>query len=516
MRRWTWAAAAGAAVAAVVAVLMPRAMVGVFYDDGVYLALAKSLAEGHGYRLLYLPGAPAAVHYPPLYPALLAALWKIWPAFPDNVMLFRAANALALGLFAGGFAAYLSWRRALPSAAAATVSVIGATAVPLLAVATVLFAEPVFLVFALGSWFLADAAAVETRRSLALAVAAGIVAGLAALTRSIGVAIAAGVVVSLLVRKRRREALAAAVPAVLLLAPWMVWTAAHRGAVEQVLVANYGTYGDLLRQAGWGLLSLEALWGVLRPLGNLALSTVKPAWHAAVGLPALAVLVAGCVVLARRAPALGWSLAFYALVVLVWPYAPDRFVWVVLPVLAVAMVLGAMSAWRAAAERQGRRRPLLRGLVIACVLPVVAGFGAYQANGFVKGWATSTQRAISARFERVIPWVLSATRDDAVLAGEDEALLWLYTGRKAVPSFLWYVRGRESRVFGVDSVKAFYDRSGVTHVLVTGPASEAAPTVDEMLARYPGYLRTVWIWRGPMMALAVERGVPAEEPAPGR
>jgi len=45
---------------------MRRAMVGVFYDDGFYLSLARSLAEGHGYRLLYLPGAPEAVHHPPL------------------------------------------------------------------------------------------------------------------------------------------------------------------------------------------------------------------------------------------------------------------------------------------------------------------------------------------------------------------------------------------------------------------------------------------------------------------
>ena len=88
MRRWGWAAGAGLVAAAVAAALMPRALVGVFYDDGIYVALARSLAEGHGYHLLYLPGAPAAVHYPPLYPAFLALLWRVWPSFPDNVVLF--------------------------------------------------------------------------------------------------------------------------------------------------------------------------------------------------------------------------------------------------------------------------------------------------------------------------------------------------------------------------------------------------------------------------------------------
>jgi len=186
---------AGLAVAAVAAALMPRAMVGVFYDDGIYLALARSLAEGHGYRLLYLPGAPEAVHYPPLYPVFLAVLWKIWPSFPDDVALFRAANAVALGLFAGVFAAYLRRRRALSAGVAAAAALLLATAVPLLAVTTVLFAEPLFLALAAGAWWLADAAGdARGRRALGLAAAAGAVAGLAALTRSIGVSVVAGTV----------------------------------------------------------------------------------------------------------------------------------------------------------------------------------------------------------------------------------------------------------------------------------------------------------------------------------
>lgn len=492
---------------------MPGALVGVFYDDGIYLALAKSLAEGHGYRLLYLPGAPAAVHYPPLYPAFLAALWRLWPSFPQNVVLFRAANALALGLFAGGLAAYLAGRRVLPAGAAALASALGATAIPLLAVTTALFSEPLFLVLSLGAWALADAAgsAAARRRAVALAASAGAVAGLAALTRSVGVAVVAGVAVSLALRRRPREAVAAAVPAVLLLAPWAAWTGAHHAGVEPVLAASYGTYGDLIRQAGWGWLSADSLWDALRPLGYVALFGVRLEWRPFAAIPASLVLLTGCVVLARRTPALGWSLVCYAAVVLAWPYAPDRFVWAVVPLLAVATVLGAVSIWRAA-ERPDRRRWLLRGLLLAGILPVAAGFGGYQVVGLSNGWATSTQKAISATFEQILPWVRSTTRDSSVLAAEDEALLWLYTGRRAVPSYLWHLEGRQARSFGVDTVRAFFDRSGVTHVVITGPRSEAAPVIDEMLARYPGFLRVVMVWPGPMMALAVDRSAPRSDP----
>ena len=81
----------------------------------------------------------------------------------QNVVLFRAANAAFLGLFAAGFAAHLARRRALSPALSALVVAIGCTAVPLLSVVTVLFAEPLFLVLALGAWWLADAAAGAAR-----------------------------------------------------------------------------------------------------------------------------------------------------------------------------------------------------------------------------------------------------------------------------------------------------------------------------------------------------------------
>src|SRR5947207_1431698 len=67
----------------------PGGLVGGFYDDGIYVSLAKALAEGHGYRNIHLPGAMVSVHYPPLYPVLLAILFRLWPSFPENVVLFQ-------------------------------------------------------------------------------------------------------------------------------------------------------------------------------------------------------------------------------------------------------------------------------------------------------------------------------------------------------------------------------------------------------------------------------------------
>ncbi len=67
---WTWRA-------------MPQ--LGFYHDDSLYWAGAKSLATGHGYRILCLPGQPFQTKYPPLFPGLLSLVWRWNPAFPANV-----------------------------------------------------------------------------------------------------------------------------------------------------------------------------------------------------------------------------------------------------------------------------------------------------------------------------------------------------------------------------------------------------------------------------------------------
>src|SRR5688572_12685659 len=63
---------------------------GSFHDDAIYVSTAKALAEGRGYDLINLPGAPPQTKYPILYPLLLALVWKVWPQFPGNLWALQA------------------------------------------------------------------------------------------------------------------------------------------------------------------------------------------------------------------------------------------------------------------------------------------------------------------------------------------------------------------------------------------------------------------------------------------
>ena len=56
---------------------------------------------------------------------------------------------------------------------------------------------------------------------------------------------------SLVLARRPRAGLIAAGTAALCLAPWLLWAASHRAGVDPALVAGYGTYTYLVRQAGW-------------------------------------------------------------------------------------------------------------------------------------------------------------------------------------------------------------------------------------------------------------------------
>ncbi|MGH7545941.1 MAG: hypothetical protein ACREKI_07155, partial [Gemmatimonadota bacterium] len=153
-RRW---ALPGACVVAAAVTLLVQvwaatdAPVGVFYDDGLYVLLARALAEGEGYRYLNLPGAPAAVHYPPAYPFVLSWLWRWGPAFPAVVPWMKALNAVCMAGAAGSITLYLARRLDLPPVWAAAVPAATLAAVPVLAVSTVLFSEPLFLVWAVAA-----------------------------------------------------------------------------------------------------------------------------------------------------------------------------------------------------------------------------------------------------------------------------------------------------------------------------------------------------------------------------
>src|SRR5262245_9175996 len=75
-----------------------KEVLGLFHDDSIYAVVAKSLSDGSGYRIISLPTEPDQTKYPFLYSFVLSWLWSLYPKFPDNIGLLKAANALFLAV----------------------------------------------------------------------------------------------------------------------------------------------------------------------------------------------------------------------------------------------------------------------------------------------------------------------------------------------------------------------------------------------------------------------------------
>ena len=85
---------------------MTPGVAGAFHDDGVYALTAKALANGDGYRLIQLPGAPPQTKYPILYPAFLSLFWHEAETLPSRIATMQIATLLVAALAVVGFYLY--------------------------------------------------------------------------------------------------------------------------------------------------------------------------------------------------------------------------------------------------------------------------------------------------------------------------------------------------------------------------------------------------------------------------
>lgn len=460
--------------------------VGAFQDDAIYTILAKALATGEGYRMINLPGAPHATHYPPGYPAFLAVLWKLAPSFPDNIVVFKFANAGWLSLAALGAYRYgraqMGWGAAFAAAAAAA----GTVAIVVLLVTGVVLSEPMFMALLFPSLLLAERAA--RGGSVSLAVAAGLMCGALALVRTLGAVIVPAACLVMLYRRHYRSAAACFAAAALLLVPWQMWLNAWQHEIPPVLMGKYGAYGPWMaegyREGGLGfargvfVANLQSLDRFLN-YAFMPVSAVVPRAIAFVWVCVL--LVAGLGVLVRRATVTALFLMAYAAVVMLWPFEPDRFVLALWPLLTICGVAGVlrMVAWRPGVAA-GRA---VRGGALALTAVIGAGFLAYNVRGYSGRWWASVQRDAGQRAKPIAEWVAASTDLNDVLMTDDDLLVYLYTGRRGMPTSTFLPRERVLPLTDaehVEAVRTMIDTYAPRYYITTSaPGQRAAEALSQ-------------------------------------
>lgn len=421
---------------------------GAYNDDGVYVAIGRSLAAGSGYRLIHLVGAPVAAKFPPGLPAVLAVGW--WAT--GSLAGVRTVIGIVQPAVVGATAGLIWWigrRRLGAGALPLAVLAVGPLLLdPLIHYLNLALAEPEFILGWAGTLVLAFPFLSEPRESptrIARSVALGSVLAATALFRTIGVVLIPAVLIAFALRRRWRPFWLTAAAALI---PLLAWQALHRHLVAHGSVSTLpdeAAYSQLLPlHAPLGLAGLfaSAAWEHAPVyIRSVAASLVTPLPLGVILLAAAgAAVVVGAAHLWRERAALTLSVLGVLAAGVVWPFIQQRFALIVLP---FAGLLAAAGLSHVTERLPVRARRLVPVALLAVVLAVGWRQRALRRAGgeaFVTLQRPTRENmspvwflATNSRFiYEVAGWVRRHTRPADRLLVDSPAGIFLYTGRQTM------------------------------------------------------------------------------------
>jgi hypothetical protein len=462
-------------------------MVGVFHDDGVYALLARSIANGEGFHYSHLAGYPAATHYPPLYPLLLAAAWRIAPAFPENVSFLLGINALLIGLSACGWALFATRRLAWSPSVAAIGALATTLSTPVLVLAGALLSEPLFMALLWPALMLSEHSVDDSDRTQALST--GVLVGLLMLVRTHAIALLTALLVVLLVKKRYHRARIILLSVLAVQLPWLIWSRWASPRVPTPLEGAYGSYVGWfingIRDGGIGFVfatmrvNIAECWLLLQD--RFAAGMPVSILNVTLGIVLVAMLM-GARSLMRRAPVTVGFTALYLAIVIVWPYSPWRFVWAVWPLLALLLLEGVRTFWLVA----GRWRI---AVAIGAALPALAFLRTELHAYATRSWRVPARQA-TAQITPTLDWVRAHTTPQDLVLADGEQVIALYTGRQSAPPINF--TAREYLVpptveEGSSRLDAMLNAVPARYAIILAPS--LVSSADRLIGRHPGLRR---------------------------
>jgi len=481
--------------------LSKSTMVGLYHDDGIYLAAARSLSEHGTYTLANLPGTPAATKYPPLYPALLAAVAAILPSSMEGIASAKTVSALALVSLV-----LVSWRwlSQLPGTTRATCS-LGALLVGfnpgLLSHVDLLLSDVLFAALMTASLWIASRCGTDDRELVPARIAGGL-AGLATLTRALGLVAVAAVLCHLALSRRWRAMGAFASWVGVLLVPWWLWRA-HVSSAVTPLLEYYVTY----EPQAWLYAFSDPEQMVRIVAANVGFFGASAGL--AFGLPGVPLAVIALTFAALG----GWRLrktptgrvmvlttGFYLSALVAHPYPMARYLLPLVPIFWMLTVVGVST----------RLAPLARVAVLVLLLgPTLLWLRLYAAmpadavhGGFGRAMAYPAQG-----FAETAAWLQRCTNQGTRLASAHDPYYFLATGRQAVrpwihrpetytPAYGAYLVSPNPTAL----VQAELDAMGVTvlirdPLLRDGEGEYGRRSIEWLVAQAPPVWHRVWISR---------------------
>jgi hypothetical protein len=454
---------------------------GRLHDDGLFFVSAKSLATGQGFRILSLPEQPAQTKYPVLYPLYLSLIWRINPHFPENLALATwfcwPLLAICLGLVwiflrGAGFGETRTWL------------VVGLLAISpyMILFGCTMFSEMFFL-----CWLLATLV-VARKQGVAMALLAGVLGGLAYLSRTAGIALIVSMPAWYLWRREFRRTLAFAAGMLPFILGWTLWSAAHKFHATDATLVYYTDYVKFLfLNVDMNNLAV-VLWkntdGLLMSTGALVVPRIVDALPYKILCDVIAIaMISGIVRLARRSSAESGVIpyALFALVssgiLITWHFPPtEKFVLPNFPLLLAGLIVElehVIAIVRPAFRHRDFGQRAVAS-VFATILVVVFG-GALALELFVT-FDYMPENAITARTRRTEMrsayfWIDQHLPVNAGILSTDDPLVYLSTGHRGnfapiLPRW-WYADDHAKIVGFYKDVVPYCRTRGFEYVLAT-------------------------------------------------
>ena len=455
-----------------------KRILGLFHDDGIYAVVGKALAQGDGYRIASLPGAPAQTKYPFSYSFLLFPLWLLDPAFPHNIALLKGLNIVILAAIFVVAAIYYR-RYADGSTGAALWFAVLVCANPIIFGFTDYVLSDLWLVLlTLCALTLCGGAEADRGRISRLLLLSALI-GLACLSRAAALPLViAGAVHGFATRGWRGGGIF--LSAVLLfVAPWLTWLWSHSQPPTDSLFAYYTAYdATAIPHQHWSIVQGNAYY-LADMLRLIYLTPLLPG----VGYLLAFFSLVGVLALARRENLFAWVYLLTSIaLLLLWPFHPGRYLAPLVPLILLFLFRGMALArsWLDGALSHVALWQWLSRVAWSPVLIILLLDGVWL-SGYLLIRDERTTRGLYGRrlpyswtgFEESFAWVRAHTEPDALLATAYDPMYYLYTGRRSIrpalhrPASYFYPYGStQPDVGSVQEIKPQLVKLGIGYLII--------------------------------------------------
>jgi hypothetical protein len=509
-------------------------VVGMVVDDAWYILLGKALATGEGYQMINAPTPGIRPIVPPVFPALLAIFWRLWPDFPDNLWLFKAVSIAAmLGV---GLVAFVYFRRdrELPLYLALGIAAATVFYPPLVLHATsMVMAECVFMLVQLAAIVVIERGVGRkgTKAAWRYAALSGTLAALAYLTRSVGAGLLAASVLYPLKERCPRQALIVGFIVAISAGSWIGYSRMRAPTPEQRL-EQAGSIVEPYDEQFWQRLagnpsagSIKAselpgrVWKNLSEIGKFDLGAVPlyafyrsivpgqqillsqlAIWFS-LALAALAII--GFIAVSRERMTLAeFTVPLSLAISVLWSWEQFRFLLPLIPLLIFYQLMGLRAVFRLCQRLYAKPKPQVMWTTLTIIVWLMAALNVYANFGFIqKQYDPGVRMQWHSDFEEnttLLRQVSEKLPPEAVLATQNPALVHLFTGHKTValgdPASSWEM----------------WKRLGVRYLVYASP--NPLPPFEPVENSYP----TIYRQGGRLNLRVVDLGPPSSRPAWGR